>query len=175
MPREWRQTTYKRKKRNLQFCSVANQKKKKHFLRRRGKVFSANQKAMVAKFLALAIKQKCVAAAVSPKLHKYGSWARKKLLMSFACIMLQAQAYTVYTIRMFMNFLVQFYCWILAAPQATSKKKVKVLKILTGICTKVPLLSVGCENNGTTGTDPFLMNIGPCIGVTAESFWSETK
>lgn len=48
-------------------------------------------------------------------------------------------------------------------------------EILTGICTKVPLLSVGCENNGTTGTDPFLMNMGPCIGVTAESFWSAQK
>lgn len=45
-------------------------------------------------------------------------------------------------------------------------------KILTGICTNVPLFSVGCENNGITGIDPFLMKIGPCIGVTAESFWS---
>lgn len=92
--------------------------------------------------------------------------------------MLQAQAYTVYTIRMF-SFLVQLSRSVLVLNSgcATShiEKKVKVLKILTGICTKVPLLSVGCENNGTTGTDPFLMNIGPCIGVTAESFWSETK
>lgn len=60
------------KKGNLRFCSAANQKKKKsYFLWRRGKVFSANQKTMEAKFLAL--QKKSVAAAVSPKLHKFGS------------------------------------------------------------------------------------------------------
>lgn len=64
---------------------------------------------------------------------------------------------------------------LLHSGSATLKIKVKVLEILTGICTKVPLLSAGCENNGTTGTDPFLMKIGPCIGVTAESFWSGKK
>lgn len=31
---------------------------------------------------------------------------------------------------------------------------------------KVPLFSVGQENKGTTGTDPFLTNIGPWMGVT---------
>lgn len=31
---------------------------------------------------------------------------------------------------------------------------------------KLPLFSVGYENNGTTGTEPFLMKIGPWIGVT---------
>lgn len=45
-------------------------------------------------------------------------------------------------------------------------KQLRISAILTGICTNVPLLSVGYENNGTTGTVPFLRNIGPCIGVT---------
>lgn len=78
-----------------------------------------------------------------------------------------------------LRIMVEFFGFVFFTVTFWSLHSISKMKseseILTGICTKVPLLSVGCENNGTTGTDPFLMNMGPCIGVTAESFWSVQK
>jgi hypothetical protein len=42
---------------------------------------------------------------------------------------------------------------------------------------KVPVvaLTVGYEYNGTTGTELFLINIGPCIGVTGIKRFCESE
>jgi hypothetical protein len=51
------------------------------------------------------------------------------------------------------------------------------LVVLTGICMKVPVvaLTVGYEYSGTTGTELFFINIGPCIGVTGIKRFCESE
>lgn len=50
-------------------------------------------------------------------------------------------------------------------------RRSKIFKyIRTGIWTKEPLFTVGYEKRGTTGTEPFLIKIGPWIGVTVGIF-----
>lgn len=43
----------------------------------------------------------------------------------------------------------------------SNKKQCIKFALLTGILINVPLFIVGYDNKGTTGTEPFLMKIGP--------------
>lgn len=55
----------------------------------------------------------------------------------------------------------------------SNKKQFIQFALLTGILINVPLFIVGYDNKGTTGTEPFLIKIGPWIGVIDGFFGSE--